>query len=381
MRELAARLRERRGEIEQTVLARVYGVSDPEEVDDPDYTLGLRNAVTAALDHAIAALETGHEPAPLPPQLRMQARVAARNGVPLETVLRRYSAGYTLLGDYLIEEAGKGSVPGDELKRALRAQAAVYDRLVAAISEEHSREMERRQRSTGQRRTELVRMLLAGHPVDPAELRYSLDLWHIAAVASGPGAIESLRDFAAALDCQALIVPAEDTAWVWLGGRSKFSAEEIIDRAEQILPRELLLALGEPARGIEGWRLTHRQSRAAMSVAQRGFANRVRYADVALLASALRDDVLASSLRDIYLAPLEGERDGGAALRGTLRAYFEAGRNVSSAAARLGIARQTVSIRLRAFEERIGRSLSSCAAETEVALRLSDLGAPVTTDR
>ena len=110
-----------------------------------------------------------------------------------------------------------------------------------------------------------------------------------------------------------------------------------------------------------------------MSVVRRGRERRVRYADVALLASALGDDVLASSLHELYLAPLEGERDGGAALRRTLRAYFAAGRNVSSAAATLGITRQTVSAHLRAIEERIEDSLDNCAAETETALRLREL--------
>jgi DNA-binding PucR family transcriptional regulator len=148
----------------------------------------------------------------------------------------------------------------------------------------------------------------------------------------------------------------------------------VLDFAEQNLPAGLFLALGEQGTGVEGWRLSHRQAKAAMAVAQRGLGRVVRYADVALLASALRDDVLASSLRDIYLAPLGNERDGGATLRETLRAYFASGRNVSSAAAKLGVTRQTVSIRLRIVEERIDRSLNSCAAETEVALRLRDLG-------
>jgi DNA-binding PucR family transcriptional regulator len=99
----------------------------------------------------------------------------------------------------------------------------------------------------------------------------------------------------------------------------------------------------------------------------------VRYREVALLAAALRDDVLSSSLNEIYLAPLAQERDGGATLRQTLRAYFAAERNVSSAAARLEVSRKTVRSRLRAIEQRVGRSLDACAAEMEIALRLQRL--------
>jgi DNA-binding PucR family transcriptional regulator len=48
-------------------------------------------------------------------------------------------------------------------------------------------------------------------------------------------------------------------------------------------------------------------------------------------------------------------------------------RNVTSAAAALGVNRHTVSNRLRAVESRIGRPISSCVAEIDAALRLEDL--------
>ncbi|MBW8060448.1 MAG: hypothetical protein FVQ78_09030 [Solirubrobacterales bacterium] len=51
-----------------------------------------------------------------------------------------------------------------------------------------------------------------------------------------------------------------------------------------------------------------------------------------------------------------------------------AGRNAASAAAALGVSRQTVGNHLGAIEARLGRSFSSCAAEIEAALRLEDLG-------
>jgi DNA-binding PucR family transcriptional regulator len=87
----------------------------------------------------------------------------------------------------------------------------------------------------------------------------------------------------------------------------------------------------------------------------------------------MRDEVLASSLRTIYLDPLAEERDGGAALRETLTAYFAAHHHVSATAASLGIARQTVSNRLRTIEERIGRSIDAHAAEMKIALGLATL--------
>jgi DNA-binding PucR family transcriptional regulator len=113
-----------------------------------------------------------------------------------------------------------------------------------------------------------------------------------------------------------------------------------------------------------------------MPIALRSPQVLVRYADVALLASILQDDLLATSLQQLYLAPLGAERDGGQALRETLRAYFAAERNVSSAAAALAVSRQTVINRLRTIEQRFDRPLNKCAAEVEAALSLEDLGYP-----
>lgn len=96
--ELHARLQARRPEIERDVLSRVYGVSDPTGVSNSEYVDGLRAAVSAALDFGLAAIERGERRAPpIPAALLAQARVAARSGVGLDTVLRRYYAGHSLL--------------------------------------------------------------------------------------------------------------------------------------------------------------------------------------------------------------------------------------------------------------------------------------------
>ncbi|MCL2770562.1 MAG: helix-turn-helix domain-containing protein, partial [Solirubrobacterales bacterium] len=56
-------------------------------------------------------------------------------------------------------------------------------------------------------------------------------------------------------------------------------------------------------------------------------------------------------------------------------AYLAAERNISSAAAALGVARSTVEARLSTIERRLGRSLHPCPAELEVALALGELQA------
>jgi DNA-binding PucR family transcriptional regulator len=138
---------------------------------------------------------------------------------------------------------------------------------------------------------------------------------------------------------------------------------------------ETALAVGEPAAGVDGWRYSHRQAAAALPVARAGPRRHLRYANVALLTSALRDELLTATLRRRYIEPLADERGGGEVLLATLRAYFAAERNVSSAAAALGVSRPTVRSRLATIEQRIGDPPEACGAELEIALRLEQLRA------
>jgi GGDEF-like domain/PucR C-terminal helix-turn-helix domain len=378
--QLVERLRSRRGEIEQTALARVRSVSDPEEIASPEYREGLRVAVSAALEYGIEALSRSEDrPAPIPTALLSQARLAARNGVELDTVLRRYLAGHTLLDDFLVEEAEReGPIGGAALKRLLRAEAAALDRLLAAVSEEYMREAKAGPSSPEQRRAKTIERLLAGEPLDTAELAYDFEGDHLGLVASGPGALEVAKALSRDLDARLLIVPREEgqVLWAWLGSRRRLDPAELLNRARDELPDGLSLAIGEPGEGLAGWRLSHRQAEAALAVALRGQEPLVRYADVALLALAMQDELLATSLRELYLEPLAAMAGGGERLRETLRAYIATGANTSSTAAALGIDRRTVTRRIRMIEDALGHSLTTRVAEMEVALRLWEFEEP-----
>jgi GGDEF-like domain/PucR C-terminal helix-turn-helix domain len=374
--ELAERLRLRRTEIEGAARTRVYAVSVLPRVGGPEYAEGLRSAVSAALDYGLQGIEHGEEKVPpVPESLLSQARLAARSGVSLDTVLRRYFAGHTLLEDFLIEEAEREDLFSPAaLKRLLRSQAAIVDRLLASVSKAYTEETERRPQSAERRRVERIERLLEGELLDTTDLAYDFEAHHLGIVASGKGAGETIAALAKPLDARPLVVPRdENTLWAWLGSRRLLDPGELVELASRELPTGLSLAIGEPGEGIAGWRLSHGQARAALPIALRSGESFMRYAEVALLASMLSDDLLIASLRELYLAPLEEEPDGGKTLRQTLRAYFAAGRTISSAAATLGVKRHTVTNRLRAAEKRIGRPIDSCTAEIDAALRLDEL--------
>lgn len=370
-----ALLEANRDELETAVFHRVRAISDPGDAD-AIYVESLRVAVSVSIDYAFAAIERGeHRVPPPPPALLAQARLAARNGIPLETVLRRYLAGYALLGDLLTRKAEQGRLPdGTSVARLLPSLAAVLDRLLAAVAAEYVSESKLRPDSTEERRAERVGRLLAGETIDTQEFPYDFSGWHVGLVASPGSAAEAIGDLAAVLDCVLLKVRHADSVWAWLGSRRGLDPGALARQLCEFALPEQALAIGEPGSGLAGWRLSHRQAAAALPVALRRSSAVVRYADVAQLASVIQDDLLVAWLRATYLAPLDAERDGGTALRETLLAYFRAQRNVSSAAAALGVSRNTVAGRLAAVEQVLGESLWSCASELEAALDLEELG-------
>ena len=358
-------------------MARAYGVSEP--TGDSGYVEGLRGAVSIALDLGLSAIEHGDRRAQsIPPQLLSQARLAARSNVGLDTVLLRYLAGYTVLGDFVIEAAREdGLLAADDLRGMLRSQASLFERLLSAVTDDYTRELASRPDSTEERRVDCVERLLAGELLDAGELAYEFDNQHVAAIAAG-SSVKLLLEVAKGFDCRLLSVCRGDgTAWSWLGAREAIDPGELLQRAAAGWKPGGFLAIGEPAGGLAGWRASHRQARAALAIAKRRRPALARHADVAVLASVLQDEIAVEALRRRYLLPLARNRGGGEVLLHTLRAYLASQRQVSSTAVALGVSRGTVTNRLREIENRLGSSPASLGPEVEVALQLDELCDPL----
>jgi hypothetical protein len=378
---LGQRLRDRRYEVEQAVLARIAAVAPPPVEPDAEYVLGAPRAVAASIQYAVEALETGAEGAPpLPGEILMQARAAARNGIPLDYILRRCLAGHGTLGGFLIEEAQKlRALRSKELNRLLHEQSVLFDRLLEAVGAEYRAEQERLERSSHAERLDRIKGLLSGETTDTSGLAYDFDGCHLGCIAKGPGALRALDKLEVRLGRPLLRTRVgSETVWAWIGAPSRMG-RSLLDDALDEWPPEVALAVGEPAQGLPGWRLTHRQAAATLPLTREGEV--ARYGDVAVVASMVQDELLAASLREMYLAPLQTGRDEGKTLRETLRVYFATGRNGVCAAARLGVSRQTVANRLQMIEQRLDRPLETCAWELEAALRLEETrgGDPLTT--
>lgn len=305
--------------------------------------------------------------------LLSQARLAARNNVGLNTLHQRCIESHILLIDFIEREAQNGRSHRGELTTLRGSQVALLHRLISALSDEHARGDRDCPGSPQTALTQRVRRLIAGELVDTSDIPYDFEAHHVGVLTKGPEAIEAVRSLARTFDSRLLSIDiGDDTIWAWLGTRQAIDRQRLVRFAATSWPPSAPLALGETNKGRTGWCLTHRQARAAFSISLQGSCRVAHYADVALLASMNRDELLSSSLRHLYLEPLTTTRDGGVVFLETLSAYFASSRNSSSTAAALGVSRQTVANRLRAIEERLGSPLASCEAEVAAALRLAD---------
>jgi hypothetical protein len=365
------------------VLAHVCGATPTVAADgDAQLALGLREMIAACVEQGLASIEHGAQRSvPVPPAVSAQARRTAASGVSLTTVLSRCVASYTLAWSVVLSEVADHDFPDGQrfalLHQASGVMGSLLTRIQAEIAHAHSSEIARRARSHERCRAEVVQRLLAGESVDAgslAELGYGFDAWHLGVIATGMGAGRVVRGMAAKLGCELLSVAhGSETVWAWLGGQRRLAftdAERALSAGEHM---DVSLAIGEPARGVEGWRHTHREAESALLVARYRPRKLTRYLDVAPDATALQDEALADSLIETYLSPLDRMRIGGRAARGTLRALLAAGHNVSSAAFALEVDRSTVHRRRNEIERRLGCRLHERQCELEVALRVEDL--------
>jgi len=370
---LAGRLEARRHEIEPVLLEQAISVPNAPVASDPEYLDGVRRTVSAGFDHSLSVieLEEGENPPPIPAEVLVQARLAARRSVDLDAVLCRYIACSNRLADFIHDECD-----GACARHPLRMLGQGLEQILCGISAGYKAERKNRTRSRDARVADHVAGVLRGDPPSKKLIDYDMNLNHVGLVAKGPNTKDMVGEVARALDSRLLVVrPDEETVWAWLGRAGVLHGDEVLAALGTCDPSIRCLAIGEAAAGVGGWRQTHLQAKAGIPVALKSANRQARYAEVCLIASALQDDLLRSSLYAIYLKPLLDDERGELPYVETLRAYFAADRNGASTASSLGVSRQTVVNRLHAVEERLGSPLSACAAAVELAVGMNDLEA------
>jgi hypothetical protein len=347
-------------------------------VRDAEYLESLTDAVHKGVRYGIEVLAVGEDRAgEVPLAVIVQARHAARHRIPLETAQRRYMAAHMQLHRFALEEA-EALPAGDAagLATAMDALGAAFERLLVSAAKEYEYDARARPASHEARLVERARRLLAGETVDPSLLEYELGGHHLGLVAHSAEARPLVRRLVAEVGCRSLVLtPSSKELWAWLGRtQGPVDSARVRDWLATNGDPGLPIGMGEPKGGHDGWRLTHQQARASLWIAAAKSAPVVEYTEAALSASMGRDPLLTASLREKYLLPLDNAKVGGEVLRTTLRTYLRADRNCSSAAAALGVSRQTVTNRIQTAERWIGLPLSECQHALAAALSLEELG-------
>ncbi len=374
--ELALRLRSRTEEIEEEIFATIEALPATDAAETPEYVTGLRAAVVEVVELALSAIERDQGAERLTPISAVaQAKRAARAGIGVDTVMRRYAAGDRALCLLLAEESRE--FPSEVLREAQRALSATVDRLMAIAADEHALESARLPDAPRDPVLEQARRILLGE-ISPSDLAgYVLDLWHVALVGEAEIRPEVLRAVARETECQLLILRGElDHTWAWMGRREGLDADLVMKVLAEVTAdrRSPPLVLGEARLGIDGWRLSHEEARAALGAPSAAGTPVLRARAVALAMAVVNDPVLRASFFASYVEPLDRGRQGtGAELRQTLLSYLEVGQSIKPVSALLGIDRHTVKRRLRASEGLIGRSIEDCAPELQTALRAAQM--------
>ncbi|HEX3238518.1 MAG TPA: helix-turn-helix domain-containing protein [Solirubrobacterales bacterium] len=379
--ELAERLLIRRPEIEDAFLTRASAIGALEDVDDVEYQDGFRRAVYAAFDFTVSIIEREGETPPIPMALLSQARLAARNSVGLDTILRRYFAGSALLDSFVVSEIDQETWLKGLWQRFTYDRTAAFDFLIAAVTEEHQRELLAKREKRFDKVLVPITRILEGEFPERFDLDYDFSATHVAMVVVGPDARSSIRDLAQALDGRVLFAQADrQSTWFWIGRRKGIRREQLAATLKVLPETGFRLGVGEPGDGLAGWRMSHKQAKAALPIALRGASTSAIYGDVCIQASIVAEPLLADTLHAMYVRPLIQSRNGHTYVE-TLRRYFAADRNAASTAESLGVSRQTVASRLQAVEGILGCPLPTCADTVAAALRFHDWQGSVLPDK
>ncbi len=313
-----------------------------------------------------------------------EVRLAARAGISLPLFLQASRVAQSVTWDFVLEEAHRLLEDTEERVAVLRRASAhhygwneiISGAIIEAFEQESSvyalQSRERRKMST-------LNALLAGLPVDTAELEYTFDGLHLAAQVWGsqPDAVARLIGVKEGRR-PLLGVTAQGDSYVWLpwSARQGKPSERL---AGIDWPAGARVAFGAVGAGLEGFRLSHRQAGEARIVAEALGLAEVWYDDVVLETLAMHDLPATRAFVLDELKPLGDVFDPDNVLVETLHMYFAVGENAVATAQRLGVHSRTVAYRLRSAESKIGAEAMH-REELPIALRLAKLVASIGRD-
>jgi hypothetical protein len=249
----------------------------------------------------------------------------------------------------------------------------------AEIAHDHAKAMTSRRAMRDAARLEYIRAAVHG-AVEESEFErhtgYRLDRNHVALIASSPtsepkklisAALGALRAVGSTATVHALLAP--NLLWAW--GTLGTSVKNVSNPPPGC--SGCTVVFGMPGAGIAGFRASYREAETVQSLVSlvewRNLGKGLAYGDIGMIAEmAARPEHLYRFIRG-QLGPLAAGSTYEADLRATVLAYLDANRSTTEAAARLHVAKNTVTYRMKRAEEILGRDLSRNQTELQNALR------------
>ena len=322
-----------------------------------------------------------------PPSAALEySRRLAERGVPVNALVRAYRLGQdTLLQRSLGEVRQQGGAPDVAslaVQRIVEITFTYIDWMSQRVVTAYESERERWLQNRSAVRAARTRDLLAGKSVDmaaaEAALGYRVEQCHLGIVAwtrtAAPGEDEDqlspLERFILRLgeriSCPArpLFVPCDNSsAWAWLPIGRRVAIDPGVIRHAADGGGRVMVAVGEPAHGVDGFRITHTQAVQTQAVALLGEADAAqvtmfRQVGVAALLSA--DVGAARAWVSQILGPLATDDDHCARLRATLRVFLATGGSYTASATQLAMHKNSVKYRV----ERPSRNAAAPSAAT-----------------
>jgi transposase-like protein len=332
--------------------------------------------------------------AEVPPVALAYLRTAVRRGASIGALLRSYQIAHEEFWQRWVRRiSDRGGL--DDLAEVLLAGSEYMLRFIGALcarlTEHWTIEREEWDRTADAIRAGIVHDLLAGALADveraSSRLGYDVRREHLAFLvwdSPGPGGEPSAgargaaRQFARDLGGDAtLLVPLDEhTIAGWVGARRPWPAPVPPNRPRAVPPPGVHVALGGPGGGVSGFTRSHREALWARRVAQLHAGSApvlTSYDQVALLALASADAEQAVAFVERVLGPLAGAGKQTGRLAETARVYLDELGSPQQAARRLGVHENTVTNRLRAAGELIGRPITHEPADLLIALTLLPL--------
>src|SRR5882757_156665 len=238
------------------------------EFDDDEFNAELLASCEANIGQVLRMLRDGApvEDVSFTHEAMNFLRGNVRRGVPLAVLLRSYRLGHAWLYEQWseamqerVDDSGELAAGQDESSAFM---FAYVDRVSGALVEEFGTERDRMLRSAEQLRSDTVRTIMGGDPIDTEaasrRLGYELHRHHVAMrVSSGASEVEGLDravgEAAAALGGGTPLVIASGAARfeVWCGSFDP-PAVEALERYEP--PARVFVAFGKPGEGVAGFR-------------------------------------------------------------------------------------------------------------------------------